>query len=169
MTLHTGEGCNLPQNANSLVEGSTLLRTSCVTRMQPNGLYDNSGCAFLDNSPQSYGKVFNDNGGGVFAHAWDATGITVWRFFRGSIPDDITAKTPDPSKWGKPVAQFPSTECDMASHFFQHYLVMDTTLCGQWAGSVYKDSGCPLTCAEFVAEPTNFISEPSWMDNIYAH
>ncbi|KAJ7840782.1 hypothetical protein B0H13DRAFT_1910526 [Mycena leptocephala] len=36
---------------------------------------------------------------------------------RASIPGDITAKTPNPTNWGKPVAFRSSSTCDIASHF----------------------------------------------------
>jgi hypothetical protein len=48
----------------------------------------------------------------------------------------------------------------MASHFFVHSLVIDTTLCGDWAGNsnVYASSGCPGTCAQAVSKASNFQS-----------
>ena len=135
-----------------------MLGTSCTSTQD-----SNSGCAFSDGS---FGADFNNAGGGVLAHRWDQTGILIWQFSRASIPKDITAKNPDPSQWGPPSASFPSTNCDIGSHFFQHSLVLDTTLCGDWAGSAYSGSGCPGSCAEAVADPTNFASESSWMDSI---
>jgi hypothetical protein len=155
MTLHSGAGCSLPSNAGSLATG-TLLGTSCPTTQD-----SNSGCAYLDTSSSSYGVNFQKAGGGVFAHTWNADGISIWHFPRSSIPSDITAKKPNPSQWGRPVAFYPSTNCDMASHFFDHVLTIDTTICGDWAGSAFSGSGCPGTCDEFVADPTNFKSEPS--------
>jgi hypothetical protein len=152
----------MPKTAQSLGTG-TLISTSCTSTSNSNG-----GCAFTDSSTASFGKGFNDLQGGVFATRWDKRGISTWRFDRSSIPRDITAKKPNPSGWGTPVAAFPSTDCDMGSHFFDQSLVIDTTLCGDWAGtaSVYGASGCPGTCAEAVADPTNFKSETSWMDDI---
>lgn len=163
MTLHSGPDCSMPQDANTSGRGRTL-STSCPTTST-----SNSGCAVLDSSTQSFGEGFNSVGGGVFAHRWDQTGIFIWEFPRSSIPPDITAKNPDPSLWGPPVASFPSTNCDINSHFFQHSLVIDTTICGDWAGAAYSGSGCPGTCAEAVADPTNFKSELSWMNNIIDH
>lgn len=160
MTLHTGdtktgESCYLPQSASSSADG-TLIRTSCATI----GM-NNEGCAFLDKSEESYGEGFNNVGGGVYAHLWNEKGITVWRFSRNNIPQDITNKTPNPSSWPRPVAYFPSTNCNMATFFSRHNLVLDTTLCGDWAGGAYPQSKCPLSCAEYVLDPNNFIGEPS--------
>lgn len=47
--------------------------------------------------------------------------------------------------------------CDIASHFQDHVLTIDTTICGDWAGSAYESSGCPGTCADAVADPKNFV------------
>jgi len=120
---------------------------------------DNRGCGFSDPDPKSYGHNFNILAGGVFAHLWDSTGIKVWRFTRDAIPSDIQLKQPNPSSWGTPVALFPSTLCDMASHFFEHSLVLDTTLCGDFAGPTYENSGCPGTCSQAIANSTNYKCE----------
>ncbi|KAF8966352.1 glycoside hydrolase family 16 protein [Flammula alnicola] len=150
-TLHTSAGCEIGANFNQKSVLANIINDQC----QSSGT-DNRGCAFLDTNTQTYGHDFNLLGGGVFAHQWDNSGIKIWRFLRGSIPPDITAKTPDPSTWGTPAAFFPSTNCDMASHFFDHSLVIDTTLCGDFAGATYANSGCPGTCAQAVANNTNF-------------
>ena len=111
MTLHTGPGCSIPPSASSLASGR-LQSTYCVTTPD-----SNAGCAFIDNSPLSFGVNFNKAKGGVFAHLWNENGISIWHWPRASIPNDITTKKPNPSQWGLPVADFPSTECDIASHF----------------------------------------------------
>ena len=83
----------------------------------------------------------------------------VWFFPRGQIPQDITAGNPDPSSWGTPTANFPSNDsCHMPDHFQQHQLVIDTTLCGDWAGAAFS-SVCPGSCSDFVADPANFKCE----------
>jgi hypothetical protein len=156
-TLHSAEGCTLdvPENPTN----STLLHTATVvdTQCASSGA-NNAGCAFIDTDGRSYGQSFNDIGGGVFAHLWDSSGIKAWFFPRTAIPSDINAQTPNPSSWGTPAAFWSSSSCDIASHFFDHVLVFDTTLCGDWAGGVFGSSGCPGTCAETVADPTNFSS-----------
>lgn len=164
MTLHTGPGCSIRPSASSLASGSRLLSTSC-----PSTPDSNAGCAFLDRSPLSFGASFNKANGGVFAHLWNESGISIWHWPRASIPNDITAKKPNPSQWGRPVADFPSTDCNIASHFVDHSLIIDTSICGQWAGPTFSDFGCDGTCAEFVANPKNFESEPFWMESITAH
>lgn len=163
MTLHTGPGCSMPQVSSSMFKGRQL-STSCPTTQD-----SNSGCAFSDPNSNSFGTGFNAVNGGVFAHLWNDDGISIWHWPRSSIPNDIAAKNPNPSSWGLPDGLFPSTNCDMASHFISHSLVIDTTLCGDWAGSVYGASGCPGTCADAVANPANFKGKPSRMDNFNAY
>ena len=153
-TLHTSEGCEIGADFNEKSALSNIINDQCASSGT-----DNRGCAFLDTDTQTYGRGFNVIAGGVFAHLWDNTGIRVWRFPRPSIPADITAKTPDPSTWGTPAAFFPSNNCDIASHFFEHNLVLDTTICGDFAGPTYANSGCPGTCDQAVANNTNFKCE----------
>ena len=76
---------------------------------------------------------------------WVDSGISVWFFPRSSIPSDITASTPVPDGWGKPLAHWPSTDCAPATFFKDHVQIFDTTLCGDWAGvpSVYA-----ATCSD---------------------
>lgn len=93
------------------------------------------------------------------AWQWDDDGIVVWWFPRSKIPQDIIDYQPDPSTWPEPVASFPNTsECDVADEFFDHHLIINIALCGDWAGEAYSSSGCPGTCAEAVADPQNFQS-----------
>ena len=88
---------------------------------------------------------------------WDDSGISVFFFPRSSIPSDITNGTPNPDGWGAPVALFPNNDsCDTAQHFHDHSIVIDTTICGDWAGAAFGGDGCPGTCEDFVADPTNF-------------
>lgn len=150
-TLHTSTGCQMDATAKSKSALSNLISDQCASSDT-----DNRGCAFLDPDPQTYGHGFNIIAGGVFAHLWDNTGIRMWRFPRPSIPADIVAKNPDPDTWGTPAAFFPSTNCDIASHFSEHSLVIDTTICGDFGGPTYQTSGCPGTCAQAVANSTNF-------------
>lgn len=157
----------MPVAAHNSAKGK-MVSTDCVTSATSDG--EAGGCSFVDNNNKSFGEGFKNAGGGVFATRWDQNGIALWRFPRSSIPKDITARKPKPSQWGPPVANFPSTECDIESHFINHSLVLDITLCGYWAGipSVYS-STCPGSCAQAVADPSNFKSETFWMSNIDAH
>ncbi|XP_006461842.1 hypothetical protein AGABI2DRAFT_178839 [Agaricus bisporus var. bisporus H97] len=157
-TLHTSKGCTSSQG--SIKPTGKVSNKQCATI---NG--DNTGCGFIDPNESSYGAGFNAAGGGVFAHLWDQSGIKIWHFARNEIPQDIqaisdygaaTTGSPNPDSWGTPVAFWSPDTCDMGSHFHDHSLVFDTTLCGDWAGATYSSSGCPGTCEQAVADPSNF-------------
>jgi hypothetical protein len=152
MTLHTSAGCTLTPISGK--PAGNQLGTQCASSGG-----SNAGCAYKDGNTQSYGKGFNDAGGGVFIHLWDKDGIQIWHFPRGQIPKDITDETPNPSTWDDHlVASFSSTTCGMNQHFYEHVLTFDITLCGDWAGKAYGGS-CPKTCKDAVADPKNFISK----------
>lgn len=95
--------------------------------------------------------------GGVYAHTWEEDAINVYFFSRNDIPQDIVDETPDPTGWGTPAASFSNADgCDISQSFQNHSIVFDITLCGDWAGASYQGMGCPGTCAQQVADPTNF-------------
>lgn len=160
-TLHTGPGCTLDSAPQAVTKNITtgapeafsahVLGTTC----ESSGA-DNDGCGFIDTDTTSYGHGFNDVGGGVYAHEWTDSGISMWHFARSDIPADISAGNPDPTTWGPPAAFFSSATCNIGEHFVNHNLVFDITLCGGFAGALYPTSGCPGTCAEAVADPSNF-------------
>ena len=161
MTLHTSDGCSLqnqtspdPNAKVNLATTSALISTQCASSGS-----NNDGCAFTDTNTNSYGHGFNIIAGGVFAHLWVNSSISIWHFPRTNIPSDIVAMQPNPSTWPSPAAVFTDGSCDINSHFQDHNLVIDTTLCGDFAGADYPNSGCPGTCAEAVADPTNFKCE----------
>ncbi|KAJ7096486.1 glycoside hydrolase family 16 protein [Mycena crocata] len=160
MTLHTSAGCVIdPAEQTGKVDNA-----NCISGPDAGG--DNTGCGVIDNDPTSYGKGFNDAKGGVFAHEWLPTGIRIWHFSSTNIPPDIKSGTPNPDTWGIPTAHFPAgPNCDMTSHFKDHVLTIDTTLCGDWAGAAFGSSGCPqASCADAVADPNNF-HDAKWKIN----
>jgi hypothetical protein len=153
-TLHTSEGCTLSH------EGIEVKARRVNDQCAVSGV-DNRGCAFVDTDDRSYGKPFNMVAGGVFAHLWNSDGIKVWHFARGEIPGDIEAQQPNPDTWGPPVAFWSPATCDMSKHFYEHSLVIDTTICGDWAGGPsYAAAGCAGTCEQAVANTTLFKCEP---------
>lgn len=95
-------------------------------------------------------------------------GIRMWWFDRDSVPSDLVASndsSPDPSTWGTPVADFPSTDCDISSHFKNQSIIANIDLCGSWAGStsVYStEYGCPGTCADLVKNNATAFENAYW-------
>lgn len=133
ITLHTSEGCTLG-SAGSL-GSSTLVSPDCT---------GNSGCSFNTANPLGYGTGFNIAGGGVYAMEWTSSSIAVYFFPREFIPADIRADSPNPARWGTPVARFSGNGCDLDSHFFTQSIVFNTDFCGQvgfplpWPRAVFE-------------------------------
>ncbi|KAF3942318.1 hypothetical protein ABW19_dt0206425 [Dactylella cylindrospora] len=158
-TLHTTNGCTM--NVKRKQTGSTL-SANCL-----NSTNNNEGCA-VRGPVSSYGEELNDNGGGVFAMEWRTAGIRIWFFARASVPSDITNEAPDPSTWGTATADFPSTKCDINSHFQNHKIIINISLCGDWAGatSVYTDEyNCPGNCTSYVANNPSAFQTAYWSIN----
>lgn len=101
----------------------------------------NNGCAFIDSSDTSYGKALNQQGGAVFAMEWTSDGIRIWNFPRDSVPADLDSQNPNPAKWSRLYmkAAWSSVGCDTKTYFKQHAVTFDTTLCGDWAGSAFRE------------------------------
>ncbi|KAF7170947.1 hypothetical protein CNMCM5623_003394 [Aspergillus felis] len=152
VTLHTSQGCTMDVERK---ETGTPLLTECYGARN-----NNAGCG-VKGDVDTYGAVFNENGGGVYAMELRSDGIRIWFFPRHHIPTNINASTTlDPSSWGTPLADFPGTKCDIKSHFKNLKIIINIDLCGQLGGEprYYNDeSGCPGTCTDFVARnPSNF-------------
>ncbi|KAJ7510180.1 glycoside hydrolase family 16 protein [Mycena galericulata] len=161
MTLHTTDGCTM----DPAQQTGTLDTSNCLSGVNN----ENTGCGVTSTDPASYGTGFNEAQGGVFAHEWiPESGVRIWHFQRSNIPPDITSGTPNPDSWGTPAGSFPAgPNCDFSTHFTDHVLTIDTTICGDWAGSTYNTSGCPGTCAEIVANASNFAAA-KWQVNYIA-
>jgi len=65
--------------------------------------------------------------------------FSIWFWSRANIPSSITEATNtssiDISQWGPPSASYPSSSaCNVTEFFTPQQLVLDITLCGDWAG-----------------------------------
>lgn len=135
MTLHTTDGCTMSGVQRKMT--GTVLNTNCY-----NGTDDNKGCG-VQGAPATFGPAFNSAGGGVMALEWRSAGIRMWQFARAAIPADVSgAGPPRPSTWGEALADFPDTDCGIASHFKNQSIIVDIDLCGSLTESVYAQSGC---------------------------
>ncbi|KIJ57282.1 glycoside hydrolase family 16 protein [Sphaerobolus stellatus SS14] len=137
VALHTEPGCFQKTGAQL---GQSGQDPDCSTP---------SGCTVIDTTPQaSFGQGFAQVGGGIWAAQFDVAGIFIWFWNRTNIPVSLHPSSPtnnlDISDWGVPVASYPSVACNMPQFFGSQQLVIDITLCGDWAGipQVY-----PQTCA----------------------
>lgn len=119
----------------------------------------NSGCGVADNTGVSYGAPFAANGGGVWATELAATGVSVWFFPRPKVPANLqnSSMIPDPATWGTPSAFFADSSCSIDQFFGDQQLVINLSLCGDWAGNaaVFGQT-CSGTCTDLVADPSNY-------------
>ena len=83
---------------------------------------------------------------------------------RNEIPADITAGTPDPTKWGTPKARWDATSCDMQKYFGPQSLVFDITLGGDWAGATFNEAGFSGSWQDAIKKASNF-DEAFWEVN----
>ncbi|KAF9446477.1 glycoside hydrolase family 16 protein [Macrolepiota fuliginosa MF-IS2] len=147
-TLHTNSGCTMP--------GSRSQTGNAVGNNCDGAVTNNAGCGVKFADARSYGPIFNHQGGGWFAIERTNSFIKIWFWSRAEtdIPADVRngETTVNTANWGTPGAYFPNTSCSLSSHFGPHNIIINLTFCGDFAGqsSVYRASGCPSTCIDFV-------------------
>ncbi|XHG03803.1 hypothetical protein AWENTII_007091 [Aspergillus wentii] len=103
---------------------------------------------------------------------WTSEFIKIWFFPRKSIPESITKGNPDPSTFGTPMGNMQGG-CDVEKRFTAQKFILDTTFCGDWAGGVFGESGCPMSdssspiksCVNYVAENPAVYKEAYWEIN----
>ncbi|KAL6300291.1 concanavalin A-like lectin/glucanase domain-containing protein [Sparassis latifolia] len=170
-TIHTNPNCNLPTSNSTLlgISGTVVGGTNCAAAQS-----GNAGCGIRSSQTNSYGAGFNAIGGGVYTMQWNNDGISVWFFPRSSIPSDITAGAPQPTQWGQSLAFWPATDCNPQTFFYDHSAIFDTTLCGEWAGNVWGDTGVlgqeqscqqmtsTATCAQYVQNNGAAFADAYW-------
>ncbi|KAF9490953.1 endo-beta-glucanase [Pleurotus eryngii] len=146
VTLHTSSGCSMPASRS---QTGTPAQNDCNVAVN-----SNAGCGVKMSDSRSYGPAFNSNGGGWYAVERTSTFIKAWFWPRnaGNVPADVKngQTVVNTGSWGTPSAYFPNTQCDIASHFKAHNIIINLTFCGDWAGSAYPSSGCPSSCVDFV-------------------
>ena len=74
----------------------------------------------------------------------------------GDIPADIGDLRPNPTTWGNPAGAWAAASCDPYRYFREHSLVINLSICGDWAGGAYANSGCGGDCASQVMDPAHF-------------
>ena len=159
MALHTNANCSV---TNTTDFTGYLVSSNCD--INGNGT---NGCSIKTNNTQTYGTGFNSIGGGLYVTEWTSTAISIWFFPRSSIPSDILSGTPNPSNWGLPLAKF--SGCNFDSHFRNHTIIINTTFCGDWAGTVWQyTSECvskASTCTEYVKNNPTAFTDAYWLIN----
>ncbi|THH05185.1 hypothetical protein EW145_g4975 [Phellinidium pouzarii] len=159
-SLHTSANCTMPAQRNM-----TGTATSLQCSVLDNG---NQGCGVLSKKANNYGPAFNAAGGGWYALERTNTYIRVFFWGRNdaTVPSDVKKGKccVDTSAWGTPVAVFPSTSCDLDSHFGENNIIINLTFCGDWAGapSLFTKAGCPGTCVDYVNNNPSAFSNAYW-------
>ncbi|KAG8874589.1 hypothetical protein FRB98_008348 [Tulasnella sp. 332] len=162
--LHTGWNCAM--NTSSMVQTGALGNLNC-TSSQGN----NAGCIVQpQSSVPSFGPNFNAIGGGWYAIERTSSMINMWFWARNdsSVPDEVrhagfasqTSKQINPANWTTPYANFENSACDI-SQFKPQNIIINLTLCGDWAGSSYP-STCPKTCVQHVEEDASDFQDAAW-------
>lgn len=155
MALHTTTGCT---KANATQTGTTG-NANC-----DNNSSTGAGCTVIDPSPDSYGAPFAAAGGGVWVTEFAETGINIWFFSRANVPSSLSTDSVDTSTLGTPTGAWPASSCNPSQFFQEQEIVIDITLCGDWAGlsNIISSTGCPAlngtnTCyTTYVLNPANY-------------
>ncbi|KAG8982997.1 hypothetical protein FRB94_008174 [Tulasnella sp. JGI-2019a] len=152
-TLHTLQGCTM-SNA-TITQTGTLETTDCY--WQDNG---NAGCGTQPKKANNYGPALNAVGGGWYITEKTSTHINIWFWARNdaTVPASVLngAGTIKIADLGEPYANFSNASCDMNTFFGPEAIIINLTLCGDWAGNVYP-STCPKTCVDHVnQDPADF-------------
>ncbi|CAG8891979.1 unnamed protein product [Penicillium egyptiacum] len=160
IVMHTAGTCSL---TDTDMTGS-VNATGCGLDLGP------VGCK-IEGHEGSFGTPFNKQKGGVYSLQWTDEFLKIWYFPRSSIPASITSGKPDVTQFGTPMAVVKES-CDVANAFKPQSFVFDVTFCGDWAGGVYGDSGCPMTngdsfqsCQNYVANHPAVFKETYWEIN----
>ncbi|KAF9016159.1 hypothetical protein BDZ89DRAFT_1022929 [Hymenopellis radicata] len=128
MALHTTPGCFHPPEPEQY-QISTTLETDCS---------EASGCTVLEVQENSFLTGLAVAGGAVWATQFDVAGPSIWFWSRPNIPASITnsnfSAPLDISQWGPPTASYPAKYCNITEFFTPQKLILDITLCGNWAG-----------------------------------
>lgn len=159
--LHTDTNCKV----DGLGQTGTQVTYDCAL----DGSSGSSGCNVNDANTASYGTGFNANQGGYYVTEWQADGIKIWFFPRGSAPKSLQTSEPDTAEFGTPNANFKGA-CDIEKRFMDQRFIFTNTFCGDWAGNVYASSGCPMypglggmdSCKKYVAENPQVFKDAYW-------
>ncbi|KAK0211278.1 glycoside hydrolase family 16 protein [Desarmillaria ectypa] len=148
VSIHSGDGCYMSDwSLSSLVRASLIVEgdSNCNARVSETGC----GCS-LD-STASFGLPFNEADGGVYGLEFTKSGINMYFWNTGSVPQDIVNGSPNPSTW-EAVIQYGADACDPTSHFKDLMMVINTNLGGSFAGadiwSKENAGGQGSSCAE---------------------
>lgn len=171
------EGVNQNTNNNFVLHTDTTCSVNGKGQTGAQNLYNcaldssagSTGCGVTDARGNSFGKGFNAAEGGYYVTEWQAEGIKIWFFPRGSQPHSLLSDEPDTTTFGEPAASFQG-DCDIEKRFMDQRFIFTNTFCGDWGGNVYAQSGCPMynglsgmdSCKKYVAENPEVFKDAYW-------
>ncbi|KAI9614634.1 hypothetical protein H4Q26_009017 [Puccinia striiformis f. sp. tritici PST-130] len=148
-TLHTKPDCGHDPTG---IQTGKILQETCDTRVKYN-----VGCSAEDPTPDFYGPPLNNNGGAVFATMYTTSEISVWRWRRQDVPDDIKDGSPRPESWPTPVGTWKNgASCDIDKHFGPQNLVINIAVCGDADLNTYSQGKCPGKCYDHMLKGSNY-------------
>jgi hypothetical protein len=155
MALHTHSGCT---QAEGVTQSGTTGNRNC-----DGGQSGGAGCTVIDANENSYGAPFAAAGGGVWVTEFADTGVNIWFFSRANVPSSLSTDSIDTSTFGTPSGSWPASSCNPSDFFAEQEIVIDITLCGDWAGvQSILEATCPAltgtnTCyTTYVLDPANY-------------
>ena len=159
IVLHTSGSCGLSPDAEM---SGTMSSSECGDAS------GTIGCVIKGENGTS-GTPFNEKGGGVYAMERTPHFMKIWYFPRDSVPESIKHGKPDVHTFGTPMANLQGS-CDFKERFTAQKFVFNTDFCGDWAGGIYGEEGCPMSdpndsfksCHTFVAENPEKFKEAYW-------
>jgi hypothetical protein len=168
MTLHTSSGCTV-DNATSQNFLGNLQDCNCNSGNAANGC-STQAPPLSDSYGQqvaSAGHPFNAQGGAVYVTEWTASGIKVWAFSRDAVPASLNSASPSTSGLPTPLAHFSGSGCDFETKFDNMTMIINTALCGDWAGKTWESSGSAAatgvaTCDAYVAAHPEAFEDAHW-------
>merc|ERR1712048_939368 len=94
----------------------------------------------------------------------------LWIWSKGNVPSDVTSGNPNPSSWGTPMSNFPLGNTGCGNKFVDQMMIINTELCGDWAGNVWNNYGCSGqtgvgSCVDYVRYHGSSMGEAYWSIN----
>ena len=80
---------------------------------------------------------------------------------KGSIPSNIHTE-PKTTEWGLPNAAFPFGSWCPNTKFNDLNIIINTALCGDWAGNTFTADGCGANCVDFVKNNATAFVNAYW-------
>jgi len=179
-TLHTnelpdGSKCMqdgiLPEEDNDCQAPGGNIDKACGCNYKEGGdknICPYKGCGYKFPSDNSAGYKFNEDGGGVYAMelTYPDNQVTIWFWSRKDPLMPKTWEQPDPSHWktqeGNSIKFKPCP-----GHFKNLKMVLNTTLCGDWAGSVWNGpSGDYAQIVQNKKDCHGAVTDPNYNDRL---